>query len=208
MARFHRHEQERGHFYSRPCGRGDNQHNAFEENLAAISTHAPAGGATETGSESKATKNKFLLTPLREGRLGIDPTDENAQRISTHAPAGGATATRTRTPCNGGNISTHAPAGGATRQRQEEIRRLHDFYSRPCGRGDTAWTAKSVSSTKFLLTPLREGRRRGELTLDEVHLISTHAPAGGATRTRYTSRTGTTNFYSRPCGRGDRRNTQ
>ena len=34
-----------------------------------ISTHAPAGGATELTSEESASE-LFLLTPLREGRLG------------------------------------------------------------------------------------------------------------------------------------------
>ena len=33
-------------------------------------------------------------------------------------------------------ISTHAPAGGATRCSLRRRRRIHHFYSRPCGRGD------------------------------------------------------------------------
>ena len=36
------------------------------------------------------------------------------------------------------------------------------------------------------------------------HIISTHAPAGGATRASSLPSCGRTNFYSRPCGRGDR----
>ena len=55
------------HFYSRPCGRGDfipvNYHYT-----AKISTHAPAGGATETLSLPCFIRSTFLLTPLREGR--------------------------------------------------------------------------------------------------------------------------------------------
>ena len=55
-----------------------------------------------------------------------------------------------------------------------------DFYSRPCGRGDTFGASKmSVSS------------------------ISTHAPAGGATHSVAPLAVSATNFYSRPCGRGD-----
>ena len=57
-------------------------------------------------------------------------------------------------------ISTHAPAGGAT----------------------LAHRARKRRTRLFLLTPLREGRRR---------------QAGGAE--------GGVNFYSRPCGRGDQR---
>ena len=55
-------------FYSRPCGRGDNDRALLYEMPKIISTHAPAGGATST-----------TFRPLLSAR------------ISTHAPAGGAT---------------------------------------------------------------------------------------------------------------------
>ena len=63
------------------------------------------------------------------------------------------------------------------------------FYSRPCGRGDES--KKSYGQRKrFLLTPLREGRRK-PVTLDaENGIISTHAPAGGATCQRVGSHAG------------------
>ena len=103
---------------------------------AAISTHAPAGGATRrreevrdepdhfysrpcgrgdaTSSSSARRALSFLLTPLREGRLFKDRYFPTGDGISTHAPAGGATARH----------------GGNTLRR-------NNFYSRPCGRGDT-----------------------------------------------------------------------
>ena len=56
-------------------------------------------------------------------------------------------------------ISTHAPAGGAT----------------------ALVSAFLIPWLKFLLTPLREGRRRGKGWQRSITLISTHAPAGGAT---------------------------
>ena len=56
-------------------------------------------------------------------------------------------------------ISTHAPAGGATPRL----------------------TAISPVPVLFLLTPLREGRRKGRIIWQQK----------------------TTYFYSRPCGRGD-----
>ena len=58
-----------------------------------------------------------------------------------------------------------------------------DFYSRPCGRGDEASLREGKwISGKFLLTPLREGRLCFlPVAADDVK-ISTHAPAGGATR--------------------------
>ena len=57
----------------------------------------------------------------------------------------------------------------------------NDFYSRPCGRGDPIDNVRVQFVDQFLLTPLREGRRR---------VLST-----GLAMPSY--------FYSRPCGRGD-----
>ena len=55
------------------------------------------------------------------------------------------------------------------------------FYSRPCGRGDDSYAVSLKFVYPFLLTPLREGRPK-ELMGDEIEvIISTHAPAGGAT---------------------------
>ena len=81
-----------------------------------------------------------------------------AKDISTHAPAGGATH-RKLLPVRPYYISTHAPAGGAT------------------GRVYPAEKYKYA----FLLTPLREGRRREHADGCQNISISTHAPAGGAT---------------------------
>ena len=63
-----RHRSASTYFYSRPCGRGDAA-GTLGLIIAAISTHAPAGGATE------AVELVVVAEP-----------------ISTHAPAGGATA--------------------------------------------------------------------------------------------------------------------
>ena len=56
------------------------------------------------------------------------------------------------------------------------------FYSRPCGRGDGKFIIKAKTESLFLLTPLREGRPMYSAGLAEALPISTHAPAGGATR--------------------------
>ena len=100
-----------------------------------------------------------------------------------------------------------------------------DFYSRPCGRGDTLRCASCPHGSTFLLTPLREGRPAALPGGGRRHKISTHAPAGGATslmslfqsRSRFLltplregrlkpcpRRSRHLHFYSRPCGRGDR----
>ena len=80
------------------------------------------------------------------------------------------------------SISTHAPAGGATRQM----------------------APKRSAEHLFLLTPLREGRHREGRNMAKAKVISTHAPAGGATGQRRDAVVGKIDFYSRPCGRGDR----
>ena len=77
-------------FYSRPCGRGD-EADVCGRNAVIISTHAPAGGATVGDCTVRAIAKGFLLTPLREGRLGAKLSRRRYPHISTHAPAGGAT---------------------------------------------------------------------------------------------------------------------
>ena len=101
---------------------------------------------------------KFLLTPLREGRLLRIGTVGREDVISTHAPAGGATF-----PC------------------PQSPRRGRHFYSRPCGRGDRIFRKRPQRKAVFLLTPLREGRPRAARAWSLPRCISTHAPAGGAT---------------------------
>ena len=59
--------------------------------------------------------------------------------------------------------------------------RLGNFYSRPCGRGDSEPNYHVGDILTFLLTPLREGRRQRFLEEVDDGVISTHAPAGGAT---------------------------
>ena len=145
----------------------------------------------------------FLLTPLREGRPAILPTIlAPPMIISTHAPAGGATPLlrqylgtgiflltplREGRPCHRRqyvarrNISTHAPAGGATMSIWTRFSNLQDFYSRPCGRGDSA-NGSSISLRKnFYSRPCGRGDLRRH---DGLHRAGMH-------------------FYSRPCGRGD-----
>ena len=165
-----------------------------------ISTHAPAGGATET-PQPCPNRTPFLLTPLREGRRRhsarqkcpfrpflLTPLREGRRYKCFHVVRFG--------------ISTHAPAGGAT-----------------CSH------LTLVLASIFLLTPLREGRHlKSSIEISGI-LISTHAPAGGATcfaaqklsdgvflltplregrqSGPHCRQPAEKNFYSRPCGRGD-----
>ena len=104
------------------------------------------------------TINKFLLTPLREGRLIYARYSSAGQNISTHAPAGGATR------------STDAPSSG-----------LRIFLLTPLREGRLFPTSANTAAEVFLLTPLREGRPRLASNGRFCAAISTHAPAGGAT---------------------------
>ena len=103
----------------------------------------------------------FLLTPLREGRLAL-PFVKTAVFVNFYSrPCGRGDAAIKNRNIGYDMISTHAPAGGAT----------------------CAKRGARLRSTRFLLTPLREGRQdRHRLRPGQVD-----------------------NFYSRPCGRGDRR---
>ena len=125
---------------------------------------------------------RFLLTPLREGRRGKALRDVVQRWISTHAPAGGA---------------THADT------LFRELYTQH-FYSRPCGRGDRKRRhARRDRSLHFYSRPCGRGDQLIEASGMTVQ-ISTHAPAGGATSS-WTPSPCSAYFYSRPCGRGDLR---
>ena len=149
------------------------------------------------------TAGVFLLTPLREGR---------------HTAA----APVNPTSC----ISTHAPAGGATRGTSCPCLSLCNFYSRPCGRGDARFAhrgrgdrtisthAPAGGATKpyflinlifslFLLTPLREGRPAAGRDRKKNGRDFYSRPCGRGDRGRSKSRRKGIDFYSRPCGRGD-----
>ena len=70
------------------------------------------------------------------------------------------------------------------------------------GRPDAS-LAPELFTRLFLLTPLREGRHDLQSRITTMNRISTHAPAGGATPNNPNVRKISTDFYSRPCGRGD-----
>ena len=190
-----------------------------------ISTHAPAGGATficfPITSLSALT---FLLTPLREGRPALRRA-KGADVDFYSRPCGRGdrrpSASNSRfhpfllTPLREGrpfSLSFANPICAFLLTPLREGRpkvlaafpRVDHFYSRPCGRGDDFESAITGVAKTFLLTPLREGRQHLRNTLVNRSLISTHAPAGGATLFREVATSHFVHFYSRPCGRGDR----
>ena len=166
-------------FYSRPCGRGDIKTvvNIYCE--TSISTHAPAGGATQDSYVRCMGKKHFYSRPCGRGDVMV------AQPVKPST-----------------SISTHAPAGGATPPQQPAASGRTYFYSRPCGRGDGNPLRQPFSWSAFLLTPLREGRPDAVLPCGEFELISTHAPAGGATRRDFQGRTARRAFLLTPLREG------
>ena len=126
-------------FYSRSCGRGDpdrDQRGSKPEDP--ISTHAPAGGATRALFGPPSHTYQFLLTPLREGR----------------------------------------PERPTSRKSESSY-----FYSRPCGRGDDCRKLhKADDSIYFYSRPCGRGDPVIRVLVNAVIEISTHAPAGGATK--------------------------
>ena len=80
---------------------------------------------------------------------------------------------------------------------------MEAFLLTPLREGRLSAPPSTAQTRVFLLTPLREGRPKPEEKLLTIMKISTHAPAGGATRCGGREGRGVSNFYSRPCGRGD-----
>ena len=102
-----------------------------------ISTHAPAGGATQLPLQPPKLGVLFLLTPLREGR----PRGSSRRR-------------------SGKTYFYSRPCGRGDRTRSRLFPACPNFYSRPCGRGDKPRCVRGGWDVLFLLTPLREGRHQ------------------------------------------------
>ena len=100
-------------FYSRPCGRGDVP-GTGEVLPALYFSSRPCGRGDPAGTPDAPQLGRlFLLTPLREGRLG---SRRKRARCGLHFYS---------RPCGRGDYDQ-----GDTRPCG------YDFYSRPCGRGD------------------------------------------------------------------------
>ena len=168
-------------FYSRPCGRGDRSRPPAGQGGSYFYSR-PCGRGDARLRMLLCFLPQFLLTPLREGRRGHGGHDIN-----------GAAYFYSR-PCGRGDVD-----------RLAEVVHEPNFYSRPCGRGDEAARRRINERIEFLLTPLREGRLRwpaagqcrsfyfysrpcgrGDVRvlrgMGRADEISTHAPAGGATK--------------------------
>ena len=166
-------------FYSRPCGRGDATGAPSGTTVGEKFLLTPLREGRQFGASNLTQGYLFLLTPLREGRPDVLTLAQQIKQISTHAPAGGATL-RTELDMRLEAFLLTPLREGRRPPAQAPSRDSH-FYSRPCGRGDNLHPRPIAHQRQFLLTPLREGR----LTRNRDHARLDH------------------DFYSRPCGRGD-----
>ena len=165
-----------------------------------ISTHAPAQGATGRCEPSVLDHAVFQPTPPRRGRPnvavlvliadGFQPTPPRRGRqrerrlpvsrsdFNPRPRAGGDHGKMQRS--RRAKISTHAPAQGATRK----CRRGHprpEFQPTPPRRGRQVSFIIPGEPCGFQPTPPRRGRRDIWRRMGVVYVISTHAPAQGAT---------------------------
>ena len=139
------------------------------------------------GRRRKSTGNgrarfPFQFTPLREGRLVLQPPCALVVDISIHAP----------------------PRGATLRVFLCAIRHPY-FNSRPSARGDRTKMSDNRNRVLFQFTPLREGRRGGRRRRCCPRPISIHAPPRGATAGGSAGRWRLCYFNSRPSARGDKR---
>ncbi len=143
-----------------------------------VSTHAPAWGATLDFAAS-GYRDRFQLTPPHGGRRHATPS-WMVLIVSTHAPAWGATyqvrlrravLTFQLTPPHGGR-----PGATSTSEYPGSFQLTPPHGGRPFGRWWFPWR------TRFNSRPRMGGDHRHTVKGHD-RLVSTHAPAWGATMT-------------------------
>ena len=122
--------------------------------------------------------------------------------ISTHAPAWGATARSVNVSSSREIFLLTPPRGG--RLRGDSIKNtIKKFLLTPPRGGRRSSAICAETAILFLLTPPRGGRHDLVHSCSECFVISTHAPAWGATPDEGHGRGSHPNFYSRPRVGGD-----
>ena len=146
--------------------------------------------------------NRFLLTPLREGRRIVRVFDK--RRFDFYSrPCGRGDVQGREASCKSSQfLLTPLREGRRSRNWHTSVYHQH-FYSRPCGRGDASKTCTVSCVFVFLLTPLREGRqsRSRRCVCRRKYFYS--RPCGRGDQQAPVHGAVLLHFYSRPCGRGD-----
>ncbi len=147
-------------------------------NLSYISIHAPARGATAARS-CPAAVVLFQSTPPRGGRQNHCKGRRAPRHISIHAPARGATLGQ-QTADKVSLFQSTPPRGGRLYRPVQYPPCVYDFNPRPREGGDDILAPATESELHFNPRP-REG---GDGVVEHrfnLHNISIHAPARGAT---------------------------
>ena len=157
----------------RPWGRRGSTQNGF--------LLTPLREGRRASSQMRTNICGFLLTPLREGRLYEHKQHRRAENISTHAPAGGATCELQAAVAAVLFLLTPLREGRPLRS-PSPLRSWAYFYSRPCGRGDPIPGLRDGRrDIYFYSRPCGRGDEHRQIEREDGVVISTHAPAGGAT---------------------------
>ena len=143
-------------FYSRPCERGDDRKARAEKRCIYFYSRPCERGDAPEYHRSRYCSGRFLLTPLREGRL--------SKSCSIFYLI----------------IFLLTPLREGRPLPPEAPRRPQDFYSRPCERGDLHRPEKCGAEIHFYSRPCERGDAFSR-SFCTAESISTHAPARGAT---------------------------
>ena len=161
----------------------------------------PRGGDKPGNTSSNALGFIFLLTPPRGGRQGYDHQRRANRAISTHAPAWGATQDLPHEGEADADFYSRPPRGGRPSISHRTSARTSNFYSRPrVGSDPSRWWA-SAHRTNFYSRPRMGATKHIRLRFIAI-LISTHAPAWGATIRRMVSWRPSGRFLLTPQNRG------
>ena len=153
-----------------------------------ISTHAPAWGATDVSS-LKADSIIFLLTPPRGGRPFTILSSMVSGLFLLTPPRGG----RQGRYCRVGNrpyFYSRPRVGGDEQMAETQLDNLQDFYSRPRVGGDTV--IGDVAEVQLVISTHAPawGATTAKVLHQQPKIISTHAPAWGATAIFHKGQTG------------------
>ena len=123
-----------------------------------ISTHAPAGGATLHHHAATLQAQHFYSRPCGRGDVTAVVWENETDEFLLTPLREGRPEVLPRRPA----VPTHFYSRPCGRGDLYSERRQWDgsvhFYSRPCGRGDPVGVSFTKAEGGFLLTPLREGR--------------------------------------------------
>jgi len=151
--------------------------------LTRVSIHAPAWGATYRHSYD-IRHALFQSTPPRGGRHNLPADIQFARAFQSTPPRGGRRFTTSFCPCAPSFQST-PPRGGRPPPTLPCPINIMLFQSTPPRGGRPRSPLSPSRTSRFQSTPPRGGRRHVITSVAQCLAVSIHAPAWGATVTRW-----------------------